>query len=134
MNINNNYSNNKQINFKANLICVEGVSEKLALRLAKIAKEARNTEGDIVMMRQKIVSNEVNSNLKDYITEFDYYRKDNIFSDTKLKINFDTLDGQRFNLLDRNAGTHLAENLDTEERDNKIVQFFQNIMASMPKK
>lgn len=134
MKINNNFNNNKQVGFKANLISIDGVSEKLALRLAKIAEEAKGTEGDTVLLKQSIRSNGFNNAISHYDTKFEYFKKGSIFKNDKSSVFFTTTDHQRFGMWDGNLLRYNASGFDVEERDNKIVGFFQNFMDSMSKK
>lgn len=134
MKINNNFNNNRQVNFKADLKSSNRVGEKLILKLAKIAKDAKGTKGDVITINQKIVPNSFGHNINSYITEFDYFKKNNIFSDNKKKIVFSTDDHENFNMWEEFAESPTARNLDKEERDNKIVEFFQKFMNSVSKK
>lgn len=134
MNINNNLNNNKQVNFKADLKAFNGVSETLASRLAKIAKEAHGTEGDVVTLKQSITSNSFHRWLESYNNEFEYFKKGSIFSDEQTSVSFTTLDRISFDMWEKGAEKPTVRELDVEDRDNKIVEFFQNLMGSKSKK
>lgn len=134
MKINNNLNNNKQVNFNAGLKAYEGVNAKLATRLAKIAKSVKGTRGDVVTIRQKIVPNSFDKSIHSYISEFDYFKKNDIFISDKKKIVFSTSDYNNFDLWEEFAEKPSVRNLDEEGRDNKIVEFFQGVMDSVSKK
>lgn len=134
MKINNNFNSNNQVNFKADLKAFEGVSETLALRLAKIAKEAKGTEGDVVTLKQDISSNPFHRWLKSYNNEFEYFKKGSIFSDEQTSVRFNTLDGIEFDMWENGAEKPTVRDIDEVEKDNKIVEFFQKIMDSVSKK
>lgn len=134
MKINNNFNNNKQVNFKADLKCFRGVSETLALRLAKVVKEIEGTEGDIVTLKQDVFSHPFHQRLESYNNEFEYFKKGSTFSDEQTSVSFTTLNRSRFDMWESGAEKSTVKNIDEEEKDNKIVEFFQKFMDSMSRK
>lgn len=135
MQVNNNFNNN-QINFKADLKVLDNIIEKeLTLRLVKIAKDAKGAKG-VVVMREHVKPCAFNKGAKSYITEFDYFQKNKAeaISSDKEFIGFDSLDGLSFNMWEKGVEKSNTRSLSKEEKDNKIVEFFQKFMDSMSKK
>lgn len=134
MRINNNFNNNRQIDFKAKLICVEGANKELALRLAKIAEKARKTQGDVVLLRQSIRSNKYDNTISSYDIKFNYFKKDSVYCNDRSSVRFTTRNHKKFDMWDDEREYIIASGLNIEEKDNKIVEFFQNYMNLMSNK
>lgn len=120
MNINNNFNNN-QINFRADLKCLNGVEEELTAKLAKIAQEAKETDGDVVVVSQGLCHSRAITGLSSFITQFDYFKKGNIFAgDTK-----------KFAI--RLSSSHPEINPNAAKKENMIIEFFQELMNQKSK-
>lgn len=134
MQVNNNF-NNKQVNFKADLKACTKISDNLYSKLSKIAKDAKGTEGEIVEFIENVVSHPHDSKraFKEYIIKLGYSRKEGAFSKEEPFIAFSTIDHQKFGIWDYN-NHKFTDLFDAEEKDNKIVEFFQKFMDSVSKK
>lgn len=131
MQINNNFNNNRQINFKSDLKAADRVLEDIVPRIAQIAKNKKGTEGGTVFVSH-FYSPAKQDTPASFTTRFAYFEKDDVFARASDSVAFETPKAGVFKLIE--GFKYAAEDFDSVGRWDKVVEKFEEFMDSVPKK
>lgn len=132
MKINNNFNNNRQINFKADVRLASGEFSSIASKLVQIGKNAKGTEGGLAVVTHLFEPSYKAGHPDVFTTMFHYYEKDEVISSRGRNVSFISANDHTCKLVD---GLEISTKSFTfEERMNKIVEQFQEFMDVVSKK